>query len=258
MQSLDQDVLFRDVLLFIAALIGLLYILILNIKESRIRFRSFNKPDAENKKYDLSKLEWYGEFSKFYSLTFEEPHFIWEINMFSIRMIKKDKKFSSFSGFSWYEFSKSQANTEKIMSPILRKVFLKYRTKFEKVHPIHVLRVPKETVHFYTWLQNETHTNTAIFNFLDEALYIASEAKVYPSLSIIWDDIIYVEVSFPNNLLIKNIEKEFEKTFGAECINKGANVHLRLWIAFSIEKIPNSLKDKEKKFMNTGNLNKAS
>ncbi|MBX9838622.1 MAG: hypothetical protein K2X69_09965, partial [Silvanigrellaceae bacterium] len=95
MQSSDQDVLIRDVLLFIAALIGLLYILIINIKESRIRFRSFNKSNSEKTKYDLSKLEWYGEFSKLYSLTFEEPHFIWEINMFSIRMIKKDKKFSS-------------------------------------------------------------------------------------------------------------------------------------------------------------------
>ncbi len=258
MQSSDQDVLIRDVLLFIAALIGLLYILIINIKESRIRFRSFNKSNSEKTKYDLSKLEWYGEFSKFYSLTFEEPHFIWEINMFSIRMIKKDKKFSSYSGFSWFEFSKSQANTEKIMAPILRKVFLKYRTKFEKVHPIHVLRVPKETVHFYTWLQNENHTNSAIFNFLDEALYIASEAKVYPSLSIIWDDVIYVEVTLPNNILIKNLEKEFDSIFGAECTNLGTNVHLRLWIAFSIEKIPNSLKEKEKKIGKISDINKAS
>ncbi|MBX9836978.1 MAG: hypothetical protein K2X69_01560, partial [Silvanigrellaceae bacterium] len=84
------------------------------------------------------------------------------------------------------------------------------------------------------------------------------EAKVYPSLSIIWDDVIYVEVRLPNNILIKNLEKEFDSIFGAECTNLGTNVHLRLWIAFSIEKIPNSLKEKEKKIGKISDINKAS
>ena len=258
MQSIEQDVLFRDILLAFAALIGLLYVLIINIKESRVRFRAFNKIIVDKIQYDLSKSEWQGEFFKNYPLTFDEPHVIWEINMFTIRMIRKDKSFSTFAGFPWYEFSKSQSTTEKIMSPIVRKIYLKYRSKFEKVHPIHVVRVPKETVHFYTWLQNETHTHTAVFNFLDEALIIASEAKIYPSLSIIWDDVIYIEVIFPNNSLISSIEHEFEKTIGIDCITSKSQVNLKLWIAFSIEKIPTSLKDKEKKVHSFGVITKAS
>ena len=167
--------------------------------------------------------------------------------MFTIRMIKKDKSFSSFAGFPWFEFSKSQSATEKIMSPILRKIFIKYRSKFEKVLPIQVVRVPKETVHFYTWLHNETQTHTAIFNFLEEVLIISSEAKSYPNLSIIWDDVIYVEATFPNNPLFKDIENLFEQIMGIDCTVSNSHIILKLWIAFSIEKIPNSLKNKEKK-----------
>lgn len=258
MQSIEQDVLFRDILLAFAALIGLLYVLIINFKESRVHFRAFHNSISDKKKYDLSKSEWQGEFLKNYSLSFDEPHVIWEINMFTIRMIKKDKSFSTFSGFPWYEFSKSQSTTEKIMSPILRKIFLKYRSKFEKVNPIHVLRVPKETVHFYTWLQNETHTHTAVFNFLDEALIMAGEAKIYPSLSIIWDDVISVEVIFPKNSMLIDIKHEFDKTVGIDCNISNSHVNLKLWIAFSIEKIPASLKDKDKKVHSFGVITKAS
>jgi hypothetical protein len=258
MQSIEQDVLFRDILLAFAALIGLLYVLIINLKESRVRFRAFNTTIVNRIRYDLSKSEWQGEFLKNYPLSFDETHIIWEINMFTIRMIKKDKSFATFSGFPWYEFSKSQSTTEKIMSPIVRKIYSKYRSKFEKVHPIHVERVPKETVHFYTWLQNETHTHTAVFNFLDEALIIASEAKIYPSLSIIWDDVIYVEVIFPNNSLLTKIGAEFDKTIGIDCNMTKSQVNLKLWIAFSIEKIPPSLKDKEKKIHSFGMITNAS
>lgn len=258
MQSIEQDVLFRDILLAFAALIGLLYVLVINIKESRVRFRAFHKSIPDKTKYDPSKSDWHGEFLKNYSLAFEEPHIIWEINMFSIHMIKKDKSFSTFAGFPWYEFSKSQSTTESIMSPILRKIFLRYREKFEKVHPIHVVRVPKETVHFYTWLQNETHTHTAVFNFLDEALKIALEAGIYPSLSIIWDDVIYVEVIFPNNSSLTNMEHRFEKTIGIDCIMSKSHMNLKLWIAFSIEKIPTSFKGKEKKTHSFGVITRAS
>jgi hypothetical protein len=258
MHSIEQDALFRDILLIFAALIGLLYVLIINFKESRVRFRAFHNSISNNKLYDLSKSEWHGEFLKNYPLTFDETHVIWEINMFTIRMIKKDKSFSSFAGFPWYEFSKSQSTTEKIMSPILRKIFLKYKSKFEKVHPIQVVRVPKETIHFYTWLQNETHTHTAVFNFLDEALLMALESKIYPSLSIIWDDVIYIEVIFPKDSLLSEIENEFNNTIGIDCTMSKSHVNLKLWIAFSIEKIPISLKDKEKKFHKVGVYTKAS
>ncbi|WGL59084.1 hypothetical protein QEJ31_11190 [Pigmentibacter sp. JX0631] len=258
MQSLDQDVLIRDVLLFIAALIGLVYILIVHFKESRFHFKYLGKLNKDNNDYDFSKLEWFGQFASFYSLTFDEPHVIWEINMFSIRMIKKDKKFSSFAGFSWFEFSKSQSTTEKIMAPILRKIFLKYRLKFEKIHPIKVVRVPKDSVHLYTWLQNETHTTTAIFNFLDEALYISSESKVYPSLTIVWDDIISIEVILPNSVNINNLDKKFEKIIGVEYTKTESTIHLKLWVAFSIEKIPLSLKEKEKKLGNLTSYYKVS
>ncbi|APJ03078.1 hypothetical protein [Silvanigrella aquatica] len=258
MQSMEQDVLFRDILLAFAALIGLLYVLIINIKESRVRFRNFNSLLSSHSQFDPSKTDWHGDFVKNYPLHFDEPHVIWEINMFSMRMMKKDKAFSSFAGFPWFEFSKSQSTTEKIMSPILRKIFLKYRSKFEKVQPIHVVRVPKESVHFYTWLQNETHTHTAVFNFLDEALIIASEAKIYPTLSIVWDDVIFVEVIFPNNTALTNIEHEFDKSFGIDCTVTKTHVNLKLWIAFSIEKIPTSLKDKEKKIHSFGVITKAS
>lgn len=258
MQSLDQDILIRDVLLLIAALIGLVYILIVHFKESRFHFRYFGKMQNQKKDYDLNKLEWYGYFSSFYSLTFDEPHVIWEINMFSIRMIKKDKAFSTFAGFSWFEFSKSQTTTENIMAPILRKVFLKYKSKYEKVSPIKVVRVPKESVHLYTWLQNETHTTTAIFNFLDESLYISSESKVYPSLTIVWDDVIYVEVLLPDSSLIQNLDKKFEKMLGVEYSKTDSTVHLRLWVAFSIEKIPTVLKEKEKELGNISSYFRAS
>lgn len=258
MKYLDQDILFRDILLAVSAVIGLLYVLIINIREHRNIFKNFGKGFDNKFPYDLSKSEWHGEFSSYYRLTFDEPHIIWEINLFTIRMIKKDKSFSSFAGFPWYEFSKSQSTTEKIMSPILRKIFLKYKTKFEKIHPIQVVRVPKETIHFYTWLQNETHTHSAIFNFLDETLNIALEAKVYPSLSIYWDDVIYFEVILPNNHLLKDIEVEFNKIFGIDCVVNKMQISIKLWVAFSIEKIPRSLKDKEKKVHSFGIIHKAS
>lgn len=258
MHSMEQDVLIRDILLAFSALIGLLYVFIINFKDSRVRFRTFHKMLVEKIEYDLSNSEWHGEFLKNYPLTFDEPHVIWEINLFSIRMIQKDKSFSSFAGFPWYEFSKSQATTEKIMSPILRKIYSKYRSKFEKVHPINVVRVPKDSVHFYTWLQNETHTHTAVFSFLDETLIMSQEAKIYPSLSIVWDDVIFVEVVFPNNSLFEDLSKEFNDTIGIDCTIDKSHVTLKLWIAFSIEKIPNSLKDKDKKIHSFGIITKAS
>ncbi|KAB8029797.1 hypothetical protein [Fluviispira multicolorata] len=254
MLSLEQDILVRDVILVFAAIIGAAFLLILNLRESGIRFKVF----GENQHLDKSDLHAYDE--THYSVTdwqsisvesyiihFEEPHTVWQINMFTISMNQREKIFSRFSGFPWHEFSKSQSSTEKIMAPILRKIFLKYKSKFEKIHPIHVLRVPRESIHFYTWLQNETHTHSAIFNFLEESLYLSKQAEIFPSLSVVWDDTIYLEVIFPKNHLSSLFEQEFEKVFGIDCSSSESRVILKLWVAFSIEKIPQSLREKDKK-----------
>lgn len=247
MGSFEQEAFLRDILLSFAALIGLLYILVINLKDYWVRPGVFSKKNKDKSQFDPSKTDWKGDNLTSFKLNFDEPHTIWEINLFSMRMIHKEKLFSTFKGFPWFEFSKSQVATEKIMSPILRKIFMKYRSKFEKVHPIHVTRVSRESIHLYTWLQNETHTNTAVFNFLDEALLIASEAKIYPSLSIIWDDVIFIEALFPSHPLLINLEKEFENTQGIDYHVTYSQVSLKLWLAFSIEKIPSSLKEKENK-----------
>ncbi|BBH53827.1 hypothetical protein [Fluviispira sanaruensis] len=254
MLSLEQDILVRDMILLFAAIIGALFLLILNLRESGIRFKTFSEKTTLNKtnlhSFDdrqYAETDWQGLSVSYYKIQFEEQHTIWQINMFSITMNQREKIFSSFSGFPWYEFSKSQSSTEKIMAPILRKIFLKYKDKFEKTHPIHVLRVPRDTIHFYTWLHNETHTHSAIFNFLDESLYLARQAEVFPSLSIVWDDTIFIEVIFPKNNIFNEYEKEFEEIVGIECIGSESRIILKLWIAFSIEKVPISLRSKVKK-----------
>ena len=71
MLSIDQDILLRDILLAIAALIGLIYVLIINIKDSRHHFRAFKKIDINKSIYEISSLDWHGEYIKFYSLTFD-------------------------------------------------------------------------------------------------------------------------------------------------------------------------------------------
>lgn len=224
---------------------GIFVLIFVNLKDAGIKFATFQKLDKNKKQRYEHQLDWRVEQTQPYLLLLEEQHIIWEIQIFSIRMNQKRKIFSSFAGFPWYEFSKSQSTTEKILSPILRKIFLKYKKKFEKIQPIHILRVPRESVHFYTWLQNETHTHTAIFHFLDEALLLAQEALVYPSLSIVWDDVIFIEVIFPQNEIFQQLKQEFEKMSAIESSVTHSHLSLKLWVAFSIEKIPHFLKEKE-------------
>lgn len=257
MLELENEIIVRNFILIVAAAIGLLMVFGYYLRNSSIRFLPFGRRASDvarsenrnEKPVDVAELNhnWTDfEVIEGYQIDVEEPYVIFEISAFQSKMQRIEKLFQAAKEFLWYEFSNSKIESEKIMLPILKKIRSKYRGKFEHVNPIHVARVEKENIHLYTWLRNETHIQATVFHFLDEILNLARRARVYPSLSIVWSDIISIEASLPHHPLLIHFGQDMRDKYNAEYAQDDNRIVLKLWLAFSREKVPDSLKESEK------------
>lgn len=250
----QNEIFIRNIIFVAAAIIGIVFLIgfyFRNLKQW-IFFHSKKRIPSEkfsNKNISDEILEnehWESmNIGKNYHVSLDQSCTLWDVSAFKIKMDRIEKLFSNSKDLPWYEFSSSHQDCEKIMLPILKKIRSKYRGKFDQVNPIHVSRIEKENApRLYTWLKNETHIQTVVFTFLDEILNIAKEANVYPSLSLLWSDVILLEVFLPFHHLFQNMEEDIRRIFGIDFEKEENKIHLKLWIAFSLDKIPPSLMDK--------------
>lgn len=271
MLEFQNEIFVRNLILIIAAGIGFFFLIGFYFHNCVSYFLPFGRRRGDIKKYSEknffdsdSNSDWIVVGSvKNYSAAFDQSFIVWDISAFKIKMDRWEKLFSHKDDFPWFDFSHSQHECEKIMLPILKKIRSKYVGKFEQVNPIHVSRIEKGNLHLYTWLRNENHIHSVIFNFLDEILNLAHEANVYPSLSILWSDSILMEVFLPLHSGFQNIESAIKDIFGVEYKKEKNRIKFTLWLAFTNETVPNSLMKKyhstRKPYaVNQENLKKAS
>lgn len=209
------------------------------LEEQKFSSENISSETLENEDWEVLNA------GKSYHVLLDQGCTVWDVSAFQAKGDQIETLFPSFSTIPWYEFSRSHHDCEKIMLPILKKIRSKYRGKFDQVNPIHVSRIEKENApKLYTWLKNETHIQTVVFTFLDEILSLSKEANVYPSLSLLWSDVILLEVFLPFHRFFQNMEEDINKVFGIDFLKEEDRIHLKLWIAFSLENVPDSLIDK--------------
>lgn len=241
-----EDVFLRDISMIFAATIGIILLGWFYMRNSNLVDYFFKKPKAlitKEKKWDgaqelsYANLDWHGQWcDAHFTQRLQEPKAIWQIGVFHCQRIEKERDFSFGMQIPWFEFSKTGLPVESIMSPIFRKIFAKYKSKFERVN--FVRKSFGKPIELYTWLRNETHIRTAVFAFLDEVLRLCEQYGLSPRLTITMEEIVTLEVFFPK--AGGSPLSELDELMGVEYREEEHLGMLKLWVAFSLSKAPNS------------------
>jgi hypothetical protein len=246
MLGTEQEYFFKDFFIIFSAIFGLIILVAVQLKNSGFRFRPLGRRQSDLsrfEKFNLQKhklrfdINWsYSAFG--FGIRLEEQHAIWQISVFTMKKINEKMPMHKIHGNFWYNFAKSKKETEKIMSPILRKLFNKYKDKLDSDKSIQLVNKDLRDYQLYSWLKNETHVHTAIYSFLDECIYIAGQFNLRPFLTIYLSNQVYLEISIPKNELLESIEKEFKNLYAVEFSVDNYYVKIKFWLAFCAENIP--------------------
>lgn len=248
MQGNEQEYLFKDISIIISALFGLVILIVIQLKNMGIRFRPFGrrksdfvKASSSKLKYETNELSYDKDWSyakEGFEISPEGSYVVWFIGVFHIRRLNINANLHNLHGHYWYKLSNSRTTTEKIMAPIFRKVVNKYKNKFDTEKSIQFNTTDYEDCQLYTWLKNESHIHTVIYAFLDECIYIAHELQIKPSLIVTLTDLISLEIVMPHNEMILLFEKDFKDLYAVDFFVEEEFVRIKLWVAFSKDKIP--------------------
>ncbi|MES2615098.1 MAG: hypothetical protein V4591_06770 [Bdellovibrionota bacterium] len=244
----EQEYFFKDFFIIFSAIFGFVVLIYVQLKNSGFRFRPYGRRRGDYNKAnaDLSHKKLGSVYAEqcFYlknsiEIRMEDYYTVWNIGLFSTqKMFDKKSQIQNLQGKNWYKFSDSKKNTEKIMSPLFRKIFNKYKNSFDSEKSIQFETKNHEDNCLYTWLKNESHIHTAIYSFLDECVYITGEIKMKPSLLVTLSDVITVEIIFPHNELLISFEDAFRELYAVDFIIEPDVIRITLWIAFTEHKIP--------------------
>ncbi len=230
-----------------AALCGLGIILSIQLKHLKLRIKPLGrrqedlqkelKKTGENGRQDGWTIVWENE--KF-NIKLNSPCPIWYISLFQTKIVKLNIDANLLGGNLLYKFSSSMAKSEKIMTPIYRKVQTKYYHTSDPDLSIKIVRQkPKDTeLPIYTWLKNTAQIHTALFHFLEEFTFIAKEIQVTPSVVLYIGEKITCEIDVPHENSLLLWQQRINNIFGVECLKEENSMKLILWIAFSEHNIP--------------------
>ncbi len=252
----EQEFFFKDFFIILSALAGLIILIVIQLNNLGFRFRPLGRritdlksypytQNSEKKEFIFNK-DWHYSVHNFTILA-EDYHLIWHIGIFEIVKIIPKINLKNIDGFQWHEFSNSKTKTENIMVPIFRKIIGKYKKQFDFEKSIQFLREENTDQYLYSWLKNESHLHTAIYNFLDECIFISNELNIKPTLIISLSDYITFEILLPKNELILVFEKEIRELYAVDLVVEKEYVKIILWVAFSQNNVPETcIKDYSK------------
>lgn len=243
MFSGSQEYLFKDFFIIFAAIFGLVVIVVIQLRNAGFRFRPIGR-----RREDLSRLVETTRNTRYdkhlshqqnkYEINFDDSFHVWKINAFECYMVNTKTRIEKVDNLFWYVFSKSKEDTEKIMSPIIRKIINKYKNRFESEKSIQFIQDEGEQPILYSWLRNETHFHTVIYNFLDECLYISKEIKSKINLIIKIGDCIIIEIDMQKNDAILLFEEDFKQIYAVDFVHENGIVKIRFWLAFAQDRVP--------------------
>lgn len=218
-------------------------------KKQRFQSRSFLQFRNKKKPLRFASANWEGvRESNCFPVVLDEEVWTWRIGLFRCQLKVRKKTFPYLGEMGFYQLGLSAADIEKIMMPIIKKIFSKYRLIFEKIYPIVVHIDREETGTYLTTFSREFDLKMAIMTFLNEVRDFSYRENLSPTLRIFWSEVIMLEVVLPYNREVSQKKKTFESLPSLEVLVEEHVVRFRMWAGYLPEKIPTIHKEKKKFF----------
>lgn len=210
---------------------------ITNIAKLGARFTV--EQNSEKEIIPFAHYNWEPVEQSHYWCTFPEPAPRWKISIFNIQRVKKLERYQQ-SGNDHFLFARSKDESERVISPLQRKLVSRYRSQFSSISVLHLSpeSAPKLSL---TWLPSDLAVWNALVGFLDECLSISDSLECDPSLTICRGTHFWVEVSWPESLAAEWIQRIGLENPELELISREEFVGLRLHIAFPEGMTPESV-----------------
>lgn len=154
----------------------------------------------------------------------------WRITLLSIAPVGPGGEFGG-AGMATFPFAASREESERIIAPIIRKIFGRYRHEFEHRSPIAVVATTAEECTL-TWVQHEAAIRSAVFGFLEECLEISNNANCRPCLEIGRGPVFFLTVSWTHFEGDQEILKAALTSPALEVVSIQGGLALRLWLSY--------------------------
>jgi hypothetical protein len=150
----------------------------------------------------------------------------WRVSLFSASQWQQDPCFEeAFAGY--FSFAMTPSEADRVITPIMRKIYARYKHQFEVSSPITILYsdCQEETL---TWLPSEAALRATIFRFLDECLTVSNLYHMEPTLTISRGTIFWIAVTWNETLDIGFARRIIEANRDAVLVEEDDSVGLRL------------------------------
>jgi|GEM_PF-6983836 len=176
-------------------------------------------------------------------ITFARAH-VWEITLFASRGLDPLESLQ-LEGARYFSLGRDAEGTERILTPMVRKLIARFRPEFERNEAIsyaksYSRRTPG-TKALVSWLSSERHIHHVCHWFLTEMHKVAREAGVVPSLEIRFDDTLVLSVRMPYARELSVLQSLCRDNELVTVALTRESVSIDLWVAFSQDSLPSDL-----------------